>query len=73
MPSGCTKAAQGHFLGEAAVDDGGPCREYLWLLMAVAMEQSHLLAEPPCRKVPVHNALAVQSGDFHMLGVIIVL
>ena len=61
------------FLGEAAVDDGGPRREYLRLLMAVAMEQSHLLAGPACRKVPVHNALAVQRGDFHMLGVIIVL
>lgn len=61
------------FLGEAAVDNGGPCREYLGLLMAVTVEQSHLLAGPPCRKVPVHNVLAVQRGDFHMLGVIIVL
>lgn len=61
------------FLGESAVDDGGPRREYLRLLMAAMVDQSHLLAGPPCRKVPLHNVLAVQRGDFRMIGVIIVL
>ena len=36
------------FIGEAGVDNGGPRREYLRLVMAVMVEQSHLLDGPPC-------------------------
>ena len=31
------------FLGESAVDDGGPWRKYLRLLMALMAEQNHLM------------------------------
>lgn len=61
------------FLGESAVDDGGPRREYLRLLMSTMAEQSSLFTGPPSCKVPVHNAMALQRGDFHIVGVAIVL
>ena len=61
------------FLGKSAIDDGGLCREYLRLLMGALVMQSHLFAGSTSRRVPLHNALAVQKGDFHMVGIIIVL
>ena len=61
------------FLGEAGVDDGGPGREYLRLLMAAMSNQAHLLSGPPMCKVPQHNSLALLKGDFYNIGILIVL
>ena len=61
------------FVGESAVDDGGPRREYFRLVLAEMMKQSHLLAGPPSCKVPQHNALALRNGEFYLIGSIIVL
>ena len=61
------------FLGEAGVDDGGPRREYLRLLMSAISNQGHLLTGPPSCKVPLHNTLALSNGCFHKIGVFIVM
>lgn len=61
------------FLGEAGVDDGGPRREYLRLLMSAMSRQGHLLSGSPSRRVPVHNTLALSKGEFYKMGVFIVM
>lgn len=61
------------FIGEAGVDDGGPRREYLRLVMAAMAEQNHLLDGPIHRRVLRHNVLAVERGYFYFMGCIIVL
>ena len=66
------KAIKVTFLGEPAIDDGGPCREYLRLLMK-AVSQHSLLTGPPLRKVMVHNTLALQKQYYRYLGEAIVL
>ncbi len=55
------------------VDDGGPCREYLRLLMSEMSKQGHLFTGPITCKVPMHNALALTKGDFYKIGTFIVL
>ena len=60
------------FIGEAAVDDGGPRREYLRLVLASMMNQSQPLTGPATCKVPQHNSLAVHNGEFYLIGLIIV-
>lgn len=60
------------FLGEPAIDDGGPRREYLRLLMKTVSEHS-LLTGPPMRKVLVHNTLAIQKRYFRYIGEAIVM
>ena len=61
------------FIGEAGVDDGGPCREYLRLVIAAMAEQNHLLDGPIDRRVLRHNVLAVERGYYFIMGCIIVL
>lgn len=60
------------FLGEPAIDDGGPRREYLRLLMKALSEQS-LLTGPPLCKVLVHNTLAIQKQHYRYIGEAIVM
>lgn len=61
------------FLGEPAVDEGGPRREFLRLLMKAVSEQSSLLAGPPTRKVLLHNSLAMSKGHYRCMGEMIVM
>ena len=46
---------------------------YISLLMSTIAEQSSLFMGPPSCKVPVHNAMALQRGHFHIVDVAIVL
>ena len=48
------------FLGEPAVDAGGPRREYFMLLMGAIGNNSALVDGPPNRRVLRHNASAFQ-------------
>lgn len=48
------------FLGEAAVDEGGPRREFFMLLMGAIANNSSLLDGPPDRRVLRHNTSAFQ-------------
>lgn len=61
------------FLGEPAVDEGGPRREFLRLLMKAVSEQSSLLVGLPTRKVLLHNALAMSKGHYRCMGEMIVM
>ena len=49
------------FIGEAGVDDGGPRREYLRLVMNAMAEQIYLLDGPTHRRILRHNVLAVEK------------
>lgn len=48
------------FLGEPAVDGGGPRREFFMLLMGSIANNSSLLDGPPDRRVLRHNTTALQ-------------
>ena len=58
------------FIGEAAIDDCGPHREYHRLVLSTMMKQSHVLAGPVSCKVPQHDALSLQNGEFYFLMVL---
>ena len=68
-----TKTLKVTFIGEAGVDDGGPRREYLRLMMAAMSEQNDLLDGPTNRRVLRHNVLAAEKGHFFIMGCFIVL
>ena len=61
------------FIGEAGVDDGGPRREYLRLMMSAMSDQNDLLDGPKDRRVLRHNLLSAEKGHFYIMGCFIVL
>lgn len=56
------------FIGEPSVDDGGPRREFLQLLMRDAFATSGLFAGWPQHVVPLHNVQAVANNKFYVIG-----
>lgn len=48
------------FVGEPAVDEGGPRREFFMLLMNAIANSGSLLQGPPNRRVLRHNTSAFQ-------------
>ena len=48
------------FIGEPDIDEGGPRREFLMLLMGAVGNRSSLLEGPPNRRVIKHNTSAFQ-------------
>ena len=52
------------FVGEAAVDEGGPRREFFMLLMNAISNNSMLLQGPPDRRLLRHNTSAFQVNLF---------
>jgi len=48
------------FLGEPAVDDGGPRREFFMLLMGVIGNNGSLFQGPPGKRILRHNTCALQ-------------
>ena len=55
------------FLGEEAVDDGGPRREFFSFLMKEAFHTSGLFSGWPSNVVPLHNVEAV-ANNFFLVG-----
>ena len=53
------------FLGEPAVDEEGPRREFFMLLMGAIANSSSLLDGPPNRRVLRHNTSAFQVTHTH--------
>ena len=47
------------FLGEPAIDEGGPTREFLRILMK-SIDTSGYMDGAPGHRVPKHNGIAVQ-------------
>lgn len=61
------------FLGEPAVDGGGPRREFFMLLMKSLNVQESLLEGPPNRRILRHNTKALDNEDFKTIGKIVTL
>ncbi len=59
------------FIGEPAVDEGGPRREFFRLLLHEIFNHSGLFAGYPNHVVPLHNVQAIQSNKFYTIGKII--
>lgn len=56
------------FIGEEAVDDGGPRRELFSFLMKDAFSSSGLFSGWPSNVAPVHNVDAVATNKFYLVG-----
>lgn len=61
------------FLGEPAVDDGGPRREFSMLLMEAMKSQEDLFAGSDNRRVLRNNLRALEEDLFLVVGKMIVL
>lgn len=59
------------FIGESAVDDGGPRREFFRLLLHELFSASDLFAGYPESTLPQHNVMAIAQSQFCMAGKII--
>lgn len=57
------------FLGEAAVDEGGPRREFFMVLMGAISNNSSLLDGPADRRVLRHNISAFQVATMDVTRV----
>jgi len=61
------------FLGEPAVDDSGPRREFFMLLMEALNSQEFLLSGMPTRRILKHNTQALDREQYYTIGKMIVL
>ena len=58
------------FIGEPAVDDGGPLREFLYRLMLALSQNEMLFCGPTTSRTPRHNLVELERS---YVGVIIAL
>ncbi len=56
------------FVGEPAVDDGGPLREFFHLLIKKLSEENKLLCGPYDCRTPRKNIVEFQKNSFFQLG-----
>ena len=56
------------FVGEPAVDAGGPCREFLCILMQECMRNNNLFEGPDNCRIPVHNMAELEKRTFKYIG-----
>ena len=56
------------FIGEEAVDDGGPRREFFSLLVKDTFHSSGLFTGWPSNVVPEHSVEAVATNKFYVVG-----
>ena len=63
-----SKILQVTFVGEAAVDDGGPRREYFKLLQQSIACSSGLVVGWPHHVVPIHNVDALMHNKYYVVG-----
>lgn len=61
------------FLGESAIDDGGPRREFFMLLMNSIKENNSLLEGHSTHRVLRHNTTALQDELYLCMGKMIAL
>ena len=61
------------FLGEPAVDDGGPRREFFMLLMEALNSQEFFLSGEPTRRVLKHNTQAFDREVYYTIGKMVAL
>ena len=68
-----TKHLRVVFIGEPAVDDGGPLREFLYRLMLALSQNEMLFCGPTTSRVPRHNLVELERRTYFYIGVIIAL
>ena len=56
------------FIGEAAVDNGGPRREFFKLLMHDIAKRSGLFLGLPDHITPLHNVEALERNKYYVVG-----
>ena len=56
------------FLGEPAVDAGGPLREFFHLLLKEIFRNGSLFCGPDTARIPLHNVAALAKGTFKYIG-----
>lgn len=61
------------FIGEPAIDEGGPCKEFFFLVHKHMKQSSSLFTEPPNNRGFVHNAMALQREEYLHYGIILAL
>lgn len=61
------------FIGEPAVDDGGPLREFLYRVIVALANNDMLFSGPIKSRVPRHNLVELQKKTYFHVGVIIAL
>lgn len=59
------------FLGEPAVDAGGPLREYLHLLVGGVARNNSLFVGDETSRAPAHNIAEVDRKTYYFVGVIL--
>ena len=59
------------FIGEPAIDEGGPLCEFFRLLMLEIENDSSLFCGAEGNKAPMHNLIALQRNDFFNVGKVI--
>jgi hypothetical protein len=69
----CSQNLRVVFVGEPAVDDGGPLREFLYLLMKALASNNMILCGPDESRMPMHNVTELKKNTFYYVGVIIAL
>ena len=68
-----TKHLKVTFVGEPAIDAGGPLREYFHLLLPEIAESNSLFCRPSQSRVPKHNIFELEKGTFYYIGAIFAL
>ena len=63
-----TKLLRVTFVGEAALDEGGPRREFFRLLMQSAVSSSGIFEGSSGHLVPIHSLEALSSNKFYVVG-----
>lgn len=61
------------FIGEPAVDAGGPLREYFHRLLRDLSQDNSLLCGPQNSRVPRHSVVELEKRSFFHVGVILAL
>lgn len=64
----CSRGLSVTFLGEPAVDAGGPLREFFRLLIKDIRDNGSLMCGPDHCRTAVHNAHALQTEEFVYVG-----
>ena len=64
-----TKHIRITFLGEPAVDAGGPLREFFHLLLMSIAQNNKLFCGPPDARTPNHNIVELQKKTYYYVGV----
>ena len=63
-----SKHIQITFVGEPAVDAGGPLREFFHLLLISIAQNNKLFCGPSTARTPNHNSIEMQKQTFYYVG-----